>query len=227
MISLWDIAPCHLMEVDRCFIDVHSLHHQHRRRSTSTRPHGAISQKAVFVNNLLKSTIPTQQLRIGPMFMWLFWLGMTSWIRYWSFDMKSPNTTYLIQFRVSSHTSPSAPVRLPSAVVTSTPPNSRRGSANSASRHPVMNTCRYNNAVQYFTSFRTIFCSIDCLCQRMRTHQLLKFTGCRLDDRGSVPANISWPAKESNSSNWYRILLFGDKAAGVCNWSLNLISFLI
>jgi hypothetical protein len=50
--------------------------------------------------------------------------------------------TNLIQFGELWRTWPSAPVWSPSAVGTSVPPNSRRGRANSASRHPVRMHCR-------------------------------------------------------------------------------------
>jgi hypothetical protein len=50
--AFWDVAPCTLMEVDRRFRGASCLHHQAtnrplKRRSTSTRQHGAASQKAV------------------------------------------------------------------------------------------------------------------------------------------------------------------------------------
>jgi hypothetical protein len=43
----WHIAPCSLAEVDRRFRDAYYLHHPLKRRSTPTRLHDAISQKAV------------------------------------------------------------------------------------------------------------------------------------------------------------------------------------
>jgi hypothetical protein len=45
--ALWHIAPCSLAEVDRRFRDAYYLHHPLKRRSTPTRLHVAISQKAV------------------------------------------------------------------------------------------------------------------------------------------------------------------------------------
>jgi hypothetical protein len=52
MRAFWGIAPCSLVVVDRCIRGAYCLH-QHRqfahskRRSTTTRLHGAISQKAL------------------------------------------------------------------------------------------------------------------------------------------------------------------------------------
>jgi hypothetical protein len=60
MTAFWDIAPCSLVDVDRRFRGAYCLHHQsnpHRplkRRSTPTRLHGAISQKAVILSNVVK-----------------------------------------------------------------------------------------------------------------------------------------------------------------------------
>ena len=47
-------------------------------------------------------------------------------------------TVSFIQFGVVIHTWPSEPLRSPSPEDTDAPPNSRRGRANSASRHPGM-----------------------------------------------------------------------------------------
>jgi hypothetical protein len=43
--AFWDTAPCSLVEVDRSFGDVYCLHHN--GDETSTRLHGATSQKAI------------------------------------------------------------------------------------------------------------------------------------------------------------------------------------
>jgi len=53
MTAFWDIVPCSLVEVDRCFRGAYWLHHQgddHAPvwcQSTSMRLNGALSQKAV------------------------------------------------------------------------------------------------------------------------------------------------------------------------------------
>jgi hypothetical protein len=50
--AFWDTAPCGLVELDRRFRGAYCLHHRDqyaslKRRSTTTRPHGVISQKAL------------------------------------------------------------------------------------------------------------------------------------------------------------------------------------
>jgi hypothetical protein len=65
IVAFWDIAPCRLAETVRRFRGVHCLHHQGdersasypplKRRSTSIRLHGAVSQKAVPSLDLLVS----------------------------------------------------------------------------------------------------------------------------------------------------------------------------
>jgi hypothetical protein len=60
MIALWDTAPCSLIEVDRGFWDEYRLNHQDdddgrqnaplKRRSTSTRLHGAIFPEGYYLH---------------------------------------------------------------------------------------------------------------------------------------------------------------------------------
>jgi hypothetical protein len=50
--ALWEIALCSVVEVARCFRGAYCLHHRGKerllkRRSTSTRLHGAMFRKAV------------------------------------------------------------------------------------------------------------------------------------------------------------------------------------
>jgi hypothetical protein len=65
--AFWDIAPWSLVEVDRYFRGAYYLHHHRplKRRSTSTRLHGAIFQKAVIFKQplLLCSKKNENQLR--------------------------------------------------------------------------------------------------------------------------------------------------------------------
>jgi hypothetical protein len=51
MIALWDIVPCSLIEVHRYFRGAYCLQHKGplKRRSASTKLHGVISQKVIFI----------------------------------------------------------------------------------------------------------------------------------------------------------------------------------
>jgi hypothetical protein len=61
MTAFWDVALCSLIKVHQCFKGAYYFHHQDdsgsstplKHRSTSTRIHGAISQKAVIFSVLL------------------------------------------------------------------------------------------------------------------------------------------------------------------------------
>jgi hypothetical protein len=50
----WDVSPCNLVEVYRCFRGAHFLHHQDDRADdgAATRLHGATPQKTVIFNIL-------------------------------------------------------------------------------------------------------------------------------------------------------------------------------
>jgi hypothetical protein len=60
--AFWDIAPCSLV-VDRRFIGAYCLHHQAaplKRRCTTARLHGAVSQKALIFNAIQLSKCTEQ-----------------------------------------------------------------------------------------------------------------------------------------------------------------------
>jgi hypothetical protein len=83
MIAFWDIAPCSLTEVDWCFRAAHYLHHQGndslswwwrqnaplKHWSTSTRLHGAVSQKAVRLHTCYHENLKSQEVLMSLIFL--------------------------------------------------------------------------------------------------------------------------------------------------------------